>query len=344
MVSGRVFNYEGDFTVMGDNEVPKFAIDEPWQTPASIFGETWGYRSWQKRGDVEAKVQEKVTELVTVVSRGGNYILNIGPEGDGSVVPFEAEVLRGMGAWVKANGEAVFGTGAAGPEASPFRSLDFGFATKGAGKLYLFVNHVPADGKLRLPGVVEGTRFGAPYLLGGAGTHAGEIAVGADGAVVDTAGLLQGAGYMPVVVVPFTGELGVRPAAEVRAGTDGSVALATAGADQFLNFNGRGYEAPATIYKLRWYAATTPGRYRAEVHYAKAASAGTMVLLVGGERREVTLEAGEGDGVWSSEVQVMRGPAAVGGAESVELTPKEPFVKGTPLPVVVESVRLVPMR
>ena len=42
MVSGRVFNYEGDFTVMGDNEVPKFAIDEPWQTPASIFGETWG--------------------------------------------------------------------------------------------------------------------------------------------------------------------------------------------------------------------------------------------------------------------------------------------------------------
>ena len=109
MVSGRVFNYEGDFTVMGDNEVPKFAIDEPWQTPASIFGETWGYRSWQKRGDPEAKVREKVLELVTVVSRGGNYILNIGPEGDGSVVPFEADVLRGMGEWVKAHGEAVFG-------------------------------------------------------------------------------------------------------------------------------------------------------------------------------------------------------------------------------------------
>ena len=122
------------------------------------------------------------------------------------------------------------------------------------------------------------------------------------------------------------------------------MALATAAADQFLNFNGRGYEAPATIYKLRWYAAAVPGRYRAEVHYAKAANAGTMVLLVGGERREVTLEGGKGDGVWSSEVQVLRGPAAVGGTESVELTPKEPFVKGTALPVVVESVRLVPMR
>ncbi len=344
MVSGRVFNYEGDFTVMGDNEVPKFAIDEPWQTPASMFNETWGYRSWQKRGDVAAKVQEKVLELVTVVSRGGNYILNIGPEGDGSVVPFEADVLRGMGAWVKADGEAVFGKGGAPPEASPFRTLDFGFATMGAGKLYLFVKDVPKDGRLRLPGVVEGTRFGAPYLLGADGIRGGEVAVGAEGAVVETAGLLQGAGYMPVVVVPFTGPMGVRPAATVKAGTDGSVVLATAAADQFLNFNGRGYEAAATIYKLRWYAAAVPGRYRAEVHYAKAASGGTMVLRVGGERRDVTLETGKGDGMWSSEVQVLRGPAAVGAAESVELTPKDPFVKGTALPVVVERVRLVPMR
>ena len=55
-------------------------------------------------------------------------------------------------------------------------------------------------------------------------------------------------------------------------------------------------------------------------------------------------EGGKGVGVWSSEVQVMRGPAAVGGAESVELTPTEPFVKGMPLPVTVEGVRLVPMR
>ena len=64
----------------------------------------------------------------------------------------------------------------------------------GPGKLYLFVKDLPKDGKLRLPGVVEGTRFGAPYLLGADGTHAGEVAVGADGAVVEAAGLLQGRG------------------------------------------------------------------------------------------------------------------------------------------------------
>ena len=267
-----------------------------------------------------------------------------GPEGDGSVVPFEADVLRGMGAWVKEHGEAVFGTGGAPPEASPFRNLAFGYATLGAGKLYLFVKELPKDGRLRLPGVVEGTRFGTPYVLGAGGAPAGEVATGGEGAVVEAPGLKTAKGFLPVVVVPFAGRLAVRPAAAVKAVGDGSVALDVAKADSFLNFNGRGYEAPATVYKLRWYAETAPGRYRAEVHYAKAAEGGTMVLLVGSERHEVKLESGKGDAMWSSEVQVMRGPAAVGGAESVELTPKEPFVKGTPLPVKVESVRLVPMR
>jgi alpha-L-fucosidase len=110
MVSGRVWNYQGDFTVMGDNEVPAYGIDEPWQTPASIFHETWGYRSWQKREDLQGKIEENITRLVQVVSRGGNYILNIGPEGDGSVVPYEADVLHGIGAWLKPNGEAIYGT------------------------------------------------------------------------------------------------------------------------------------------------------------------------------------------------------------------------------------------
>src|SRR4051794_297770 len=109
MVSGRVWNYQGDFTVMGDNEVPAYGIDEPWQTPASIFPDTWGYRSWEKRDDLQGKIDEKITRLVQVVSRGGNYILNIGPEGDGSIVPYESAVLRGVGAWLKPNAEAIYG-------------------------------------------------------------------------------------------------------------------------------------------------------------------------------------------------------------------------------------------
>jgi alpha-L-fucosidase len=81
---------------MGDNQVSEFQIDEPWQTPASIFPQTWGYRSWQRRDDLEGKIHENILRLVQVVSRGGNYILNIGPEGDGSVVPTKLTCCEGL--------------------------------------------------------------------------------------------------------------------------------------------------------------------------------------------------------------------------------------------------------
>lgn len=110
MVSGRLGNNQYDFCVMGDNEYPDYKIDAPWQTPASIFHETWGYRSWQKREDVESKTREKLLSLLKVVSRGGNYLLNIGPRGDGTVVPYEAQVLTGIGKWLEKNGEAIYGT------------------------------------------------------------------------------------------------------------------------------------------------------------------------------------------------------------------------------------------
>ena len=100
-INGRIWNNLGDFVTLGDNEMPPPGLQPPFEVPASIYHETWGYRSWQKRDDVDAKVRELVHGLAEARAHGGNYLLNIGPMGDGSVVPFEAQVLRGIGAWLR---------------------------------------------------------------------------------------------------------------------------------------------------------------------------------------------------------------------------------------------------
>lgn len=59
MISGRLGNDCSDFSVMADNEYPDYKIGVPWQTAASFFEETWGYRSWQEEGIPERRQMKK---------------------------------------------------------------------------------------------------------------------------------------------------------------------------------------------------------------------------------------------------------------------------------------------
>jgi len=334
MVSGRVWNHQGDFTVMGDNAEPEVRVEEPWQSPASMFPETWGYRSWQQRGDVQAKVRENISRLVRVVSAGGNYILNIGPKGDGSVVPFEADVLRGIGAWMKTNGEAVYGT-----RASPLGKLDFGHATMGRDTVYLFIDHPPADGVLHLPGVV-GSPFGNMRVLGDSPAVAVEATHADDGLDIQAGSLLDGQAakaFEPVIALSLVKPLRVIPK-DVRAPVNGVVTLPGADAEKFLNYNGYGYEDPDTVYKLRWHASLDEGRYEVIVRYAASRSPRTVELVVDGHAQALVLPAGQGKQSVTAHVErdVARQPDAM----QLELTPPEPFSKGTPLGVDVLEVTL----
>ena len=167
MVSGRLGNDVYDFAVMADNKLPQTALHAPWQSAASFFPETWSYRSWQERGEVKDKVAEKLRSLIAVVSGGGNYLLNIGPAADGSVVPFEKDVLLEMGKWLKKHGNAIYGT-----EASPFpQKYSWGDITMKGNVLYLFMTgECPADGLVRLPikgGRLRGVKGASASIKGG---------------------------------------------------------------------------------------------------------------------------------------------------------------------------------
>ena len=138
MVSGRLGNDVYDFAVMADNKLPESALHAPWQSAASMFPETWSYRSWQERGSVEDKYAEKLRTLINVVAHGGNYLLNIGPASDGSVVPFEDEVIRLIGGWLKDNGEAVYGTSSF-PQGRFAHEYEWGTATVKDNVVYLLL-------------------------------------------------------------------------------------------------------------------------------------------------------------------------------------------------------------
>ena len=111
----------------------------------------WGYN---KNDNHWKSSQELIRNLIDCSSKGGNYLLNVGPTAEGLFPEASIDRLRALGQWMKANGEAIYGT-----EAGPFKKLTWGRCTqKTDGQetiLYLHVYDWPADGKLLVPGLVN---------------------------------------------------------------------------------------------------------------------------------------------------------------------------------------------
>ncbi|TAK93315.1 MAG: alpha-L-fucosidase [Verrucomicrobia bacterium] len=147
IINARVGNRLGDYAV-SEQKIPESGDVKPWETCMTLNGH-WGY----KKDDEKWKPTETlVRNLVDIASKGGNFLLNVGPTGEGLIPGPSVQHLREVGEWMRVNGEAIYGT-----TAGPFAKLDWGRCTKKVnGKettLYLHVFDWPKDGKLFVPGL-----------------------------------------------------------------------------------------------------------------------------------------------------------------------------------------------
>ena len=145
-------SFKGDFGTP-EQEIPATGVESDWES-CMTMNDTWGF----KTADENWKSTETlIRNLIDVASKGGNYLLNIGPKADGTFPQASIDRLRGIGDWMAVNGESVYGT-----QAALFRP-DWGRVTRKDGALFLHVFDWPADGKLTVP-ALENKNNGASLI------------------------------------------------------------------------------------------------------------------------------------------------------------------------------------
>ena len=108
VISGRIGYGLGDFREMGDNEIPVLAYQGSWETPMTL-NNTWGY---SKTDESWKTPQTVIKMLIDVVGKGGNLLMNVGPDELGRFPEGSTRVLRTIGKWLEKNGESIYGAGA----------------------------------------------------------------------------------------------------------------------------------------------------------------------------------------------------------------------------------------
>src|SRR4051812_4607559 len=156
LVSGRVGHGAGDYDSAGDNQISVGVVKRDWETPVTM-NDTWGFRKDDNNWKSTATL---IRQLVQIASRGGNYLLNVGPTAEGQIPQPSVQRMAEIGQWLKVNSGAINGT-----EPSPFPyELPWGIITSRPGKLYLHVFEWPKK-ELVLYGVKNDVK--SAHLLAG---------------------------------------------------------------------------------------------------------------------------------------------------------------------------------
>ena len=212
--------YAGDFGTPEQEIPPQGLPGVDWESCMTMNG-TWGWRTDDKNWK---SANVLIRNLVDCASKGGNYLLNVGPTPEGDIPPESLERLAAIGRWTQKYGESIYGT-KAGPFTKP---LAFGRctqrATEGGTRLYIQVFDWPQDGTLLLPRLAAEPV--AARLLAGDGNVG--VALTADGIRLTVPKVAPDADAS-VIVLDCKGTVSVLPW-RATAGTDGSILMEAADA------------------------------------------------------------------------------------------------------------------
>jgi len=327
----------GDFQTP-EQFVPATGVPFDWET-CMTMNDTWGYKlhdhNWKS-------TETLVRNLIDIVSKGGNYLLNVGPTAEGLIPAPSIERLKAVGAWMKINGEAIYAT-----SASPFKKLPWGRCTKklspGGATLYLHVFDWPADGILLVPGLKNAVD--AAYLLADPSRKTLRASAAPDGVVIETPPEAPDA-ISTTVVLEIRGAVEVEPLWLTQK-ADGAIALPACEAT--LHGSGLKYESGPERDNIgywldprEWaswdFMVTAPGVFKVSMQVA-AVQKSALTIILGDREIKVPVPA---TGDYGRFTAVPVGTLGIGAAGKTTLAVK-PVVEGWQ-PVNLKSIDFTPAK
>jgi alpha-L-fucosidase len=287
-------SYDGHkyFDYHGTPDKPRYfqPVDGYWEAIPTT-NESYGYNKFDKNYKSSAELIEL---LARAAAKGGNVMLNVGPMGNGKFSPEDMKVLSGIGAWMKVNGEAIYGA-----ERTPLPVQPWGTSTLKGHDLYLTVFKPPADGELVVGDLQNDPK--QAVLLGSSGSALHVRRLDANYVRITLPPAARTA-TTPVVKLTFDGA--------IRSG--GSLPMSRTQPNEYLIFDaklsgGVGYgsntyaRSGSTDWKnpqgqISWpVIARSPGAYKVSVTYnrVKDIGGGQFAVAIAGQSLKQTVETGQ---------------------------------------------------